>query len=68
MLVGPDAVTHFLHETGEIKHTLPREGLYPVSFKDRRLMLKRGNPTDELITDNTYSIHFYGRRMRRRSV
>ena len=65
---GPHAVTHFLHETGEIKFALPREGLYPVSFKDRRLMLKRGNPTDALITDNTYSIHFYGRRMRRRIV
>jgi hypothetical protein len=65
---GPHAVTHFLHKTGEAKYALPQEGLYPFLYKDRRNMLKRNFDTTGIITDNTYSIHLYGRRMRARLV
>ena len=65
---GPHAVTHFLHKTGEAKYALPQEGLYPFLYKDRRKMLKRNFDTTGIITDNTYSIHLYGRRMRARLV
>ena len=65
---GPHAVTHFLHKTGEAKHALPQEGLYPFTYKDRRMMLKRNFDTAPYITDNTYSVHLYGRRMRARLV
>lgn len=65
---GPHALTHFLHQTGEVKHALPTTALYPVPYKDRRIMLKRGNPTESYITEDTYSIHFFGRRMRKRIV
>lgn len=63
---GPHALTHFLHKTGEHRHALPVEGLYPFSFKQRRLMLKPNFDVSSRITDDTYSIHFYGRRMRAR--
>lgn len=63
---GPHAVTHFLHETGEARFALPQEGLYPFTFKDRRFMLKRNFDTTGYITENTYSVHLYGRRMRAR--
>jgi hypothetical protein len=63
---GPHAVTHFLKETGEIKYALPAEGLYPFAFKDRKLMLQPHFDTSPYITDNTYSVHLYGRRMRAR--
>lgn len=65
---GPHALTHFLHETGEDRYALPCEGLYPVSFRDRRVMLKRNFDMSPYITENTYSIHLYGRRMRARLV
>lgn len=65
---GPHAITHFLHETGEVKYAKPVEELYPVSFKDRALMLKRNRDLIDLVTENTKSIHFYGRRMRKRLV
>lgn len=65
---GPHAVTYFLHKTGESKYALPQEGLYPFTFKDRRMMLKRNFDTSPYITDNTYSVHLYGRRMRARLV
>ncbi len=65
---GPHAVTHFLHKTGEAKYALPQEGLYPFTYKDRRMMLKRNFDTSPYITENTYSVHLYGRRMRARLV
>ncbi len=65
---GPHAVTHFLHKTGEAKYALPQEGLYPFTYRDRRKMLKRNFDTTGIITENTYSVHLYGRRMRARLV
>lgn len=65
---GPHAVTHFLAKTGEIRFALPRRGLYPFSFKERLKMLKPGLDVTPYIFDDTFSVHFYGRRMRRRLV
>jgi predicted methyltransferase len=65
---GPQALTHFLHKTGEQKYAMPIETLFPVSFKKRRLMLKPNLDLSEYITDNTLSIHFWGRRMRMRII
>ena len=63
---GPRALTHFLHATGEARFSFPQEVLYPVPFKERVLMLRPGCDLSGFITDNTVSIHFYGRRMRAR--
>lgn len=63
---GPHALTHFLKETGEIRHALPRAALYPFEYKDRRLMLRPGIDDSQYVTEETFSIHFYGRRMRSR--
>ncbi|MGB0411179.1 MAG: hypothetical protein ACPGFA_06310 [Pikeienuella sp.] len=65
---GPHAVSHFLAETGEIKYAFPQAGLYPFTFKERRLMLRPDYDAARKVTDETYSIHFYGRRMRKRIV
>jgi pimeloyl-ACP methyl ester carboxylesterase len=65
---GPQALTHFLHKTGEHKYAMPIEALFPVSFKKRRKMLKPNEDMSKLITDNTLSIHFWGRRMRMRII
>jgi len=63
---GPQAVTHYLQETGEAKYALPVEGLYPVGFRYRRRLARtfQRKKVEDVITDNTYSIHFYGRRVR----
>jgi len=63
---GPRALTHFLHKTGEIRYALPREALYPIGFKERGIMVRPGANAERMITPETYSIHFYGRRMRNR--
>ncbi|PTX55646.1 hypothetical protein C8N43_0285 [Litoreibacter ponti] len=65
---GPQALTHFLHKTGEHKYAMPIEALFPISFKQRRMMLKPNEDLSHRITDNTLSIHFWGRRMRMRII
>lgn len=63
---GPHAVTHYLKKTGEAKYAFPIEGLYPVGFRQRRQLMQRRlrDKVEAVITPNTYSIHFYGRRVR----
>lgn len=63
---GPAALTHFLQATGEVRHALPREALYPFHYRDRRHMLRPGVRMEDYVTPESYSIHFYGRRMRAR--
>ncbi|WP_102226223.1 glycosyltransferase family 32 protein [Acidimangrovimonas sediminis] len=63
---GPHAITHFIHATGEDRYALPQVALYPIHYRDRRVMLRPGFDTSPYITDETFSIHFYGRRMRAR--
>ena len=63
---GPHALTHFLKATGEVRHTMPMETLYPFAYGDRNLMLRPGFDAATRVTDRTVSIHFYGRRMRAR--
>lgn len=63
---GPHAVTHFLHETGEDVHAFPQDVLYPFSFRHRGKMLKPNFDVSPWVTENTVSVHLYGRRMRAR--
>lgn len=63
---GPHAITHYLHITDEAKYAHPIEALYPVRFRNRRYLLRSGlsNRVEKTLSENTYSIHFYGRRVR----
>ncbi len=63
---GPHAITHFLKATGEVRFAMPQVALYPVPYRDRNLMLRPGFDEKAYVTDDTWSIHFYGRRMRAR--
>ncbi|WP_342071040.1 hypothetical protein [Yoonia algicola] len=63
---GPDALHYFLHQSGEVKHAFDGPVLYPVPFNSTRSFhrpkLKKG--VFDLITEETLSVHFYGRRFR----
>jgi len=63
---GPHALTHYLQKTGEAKFAQPISGLYPVNFRDRRQLMKARmlDKIERLIQPETYSVHFYGRRVR----
>ena len=63
---GPHAITHYLQKTGEAKYALPVQGLYPVPFKHRRKMCftSKRERIEGFIKPDTYSVHFYGRRIK----
>lgn len=63
---GPHAVTAWLQKTGEDRYAFPREVLYPIPFEMRRKMVKaaRRGAAEACLTENTTSIHLYGRRIR----
>lgn len=63
---GPHAVTHYLKKTGEATHAFPCKVLYPVPFPKRRRMLKAAKLASArtFLSDETTSIHLYGRRIR----
>lgn len=63
---GPASVTHFLKETGEIDHAQPQEAFYPISYKNRNhLIISRFKPEEEM-TEKTFGVHFWARRMKPR--
>lgn len=62
---GPQAVSYFLDQSGEISHAMPAKTLYPIPFAKRNLMLRRLRESLPLIEDDTVSIHFYSSRLRR---
>lgn len=61
---GPRALTWLLHHHGEDKYAQPNQVLYPVPYRNRRWMARPGRDLTGFLTDDTMSIHFYGRRMR----
>jgi hypothetical protein len=63
---GPHALTHFLKSTGEVRFSMPMVALYPFEYKDRNVMLQPSVDVSEIVTEESFSIHFYGRRMRER--
>ncbi len=63
---GPNALTWFLKETGEIEHSFPGHVLYPYPFAITGVSLNpaRLRKARRLIREDTLSIHFWGRRFR----
>lgn len=65
-ICGPDALHHFAHETGEVAHAFEGDVLYPVPFASTRSFHRPRLKQDvyNYITEQTLSVHFYGRRFR----
>ncbi|KIC15037.1 methyltransferase [Leisingera sp. ANG-Vp] len=63
---GPDALTWFLQETGEVSNSRPGHVIYPVPFKRAGVVLNPNRPNQARghIRSDTLSIHFWGRRFR----
>lgn len=63
---GPDALTHFLTETGEAGRAFPPSVLYPIPFTRAALPLRPARQAGAEARDGpeTRSMHFWGRRFR----
>ena len=65
-LTGPEAITYFLEQTGEIAHAQPVEVFYPISFRERNQMIMGKFYPPSQITAKTKGVHFWARRMKPR--
>lgn len=58
-LWGPLGLSHFLKETGEVKHAQPIEAFYPIHFRNRNVFLKRPALTLRGLSEGTKTIHLW---------
>lgn len=67
-VTGPQALTHFARESGEIEHAQPEHVFFPVSFQSRKLLVD-GKHLEEmerrLANDEVMAVHLYSRWMRK---
>jgi len=56
---GPLGISAFARETGEWIHAKSVDVLYPVPFRDRRILLKRPARTLAHLTENSFTIHMW---------
>ena len=61
---GPRALTWLLLQHDEAQYSLPKHALYPVPYRNRRKLARPNRSVDAYLHEDTFSIHFYGRRMR----
>ncbi len=64
---GPNALTHFLAESGEDRFSLSQDAIYPVPFERKAQFFRpeKRAAIEAMITDETISVHLWGRRFRR---
>ncbi|MFV2035516.1 MAG: hypothetical protein ACC631_10510 [Halocynthiibacter sp.] len=58
---GPRALTHYLRQTGEIKHALPRAAFFPFSWRELDRMLEPGAVSLSDLDETTYGVHLWGK-------
>jgi SAM-dependent methyltransferase len=63
---GPASLTWFLKKTGEIRHARAATAFYPISFPDRNKMITSRFDIDSRLTDETYGVHLWARRLKPR--
>ncbi len=63
-IFGPPALTHFLNSTGEIQFSEAVDVYYPVSFKRLDDLLRSSDPQPDFLTEDTRTVHLWGRRLR----
>lgn len=56
---GPLMVTHYVHALKLEEHVQPLNAFYPITFRDRRVFLKRSKLAKGLITEETTALHLW---------
>ncbi|MEL6640052.1 MAG: hypothetical protein AAFN63_12080 [Pseudomonadota bacterium] len=56
---GPLGISAFARQTGEYTHAKSLDVLYPVPFKERRVLFKRPAKTMQYLTEDSHTIHMW---------
>jgi len=68
-VVGPEALGHFIYQTGEDQHGLPFRSLYPILARHSVTLLQTPTPYDlSQLREQSMSLHLYATGLRRRLV
>lgn len=62
--LGPLALTHFLRQTGEIKHAYPINAFYSIPLKEVERFVKPGALSDKDIPKDAWALHLWGKELR----
>lgn len=62
--VGPQALTRFLHETGEIQHAMPRSAFYALSSAQVGSFLEPGALSMSDLPDDAFGVHLWAKELR----
>lgn len=65
---GPDLLTYFANETGEIEHAQPQGAFFPVAFPNRKMLVRAVDceATKAVINEaDSYCVHLYSRWLRK---
>ena len=63
---GPQALSHFARETGEIERGVPQHVLYPIPQPRKTMVFRRARHAMSFIKEDTMSVHFYASGIRER--
>ena len=62
--IGPRGLTHFLKQTGEIGHAMPREAFYPIAYDQAARFAQPHDLTFDSFAPETYAVHLWGKALR----
>jgi hypothetical protein len=65
---GPDALTWFARQSGEARHALPQDVLYPIAPVQVDRLLDPALDIDDLVTHRSLCIHLYNEMLRKRDL
>lgn len=63
--IGPRAVTHFMVESGEIRHVLPTEVFYPIPYRQAERFARPHDLTFDSFPEEALAVHLWGAALRR---
>ncbi len=65
---GVHGLTHFLKNGSEVASIYPSKSFFPCDFKDRNALFDADDPITPLLTEQSYGVHMWGRRLRRSAL
>jgi len=62
-VVGPGALTHYVHTSGLARYAQPVEVFYPVHWRETRMLFEPGADVEAKLTHRTRAVHLWNARL-----